>query len=57
MENRKKKKRIQTREEKIFLLANDCLTGDPLIHDLSLNQVACLSNLKYIFVFTPAMLT
>ncbi|CAL5020883.1 unnamed protein product [Urochloa decumbens] len=38
MGNGKKKKRIQTREEKIFLLANDCLTGDPLIHDLSLNQ-------------------
>ncbi|KAL6634739.1 hypothetical protein ACP70R_027410 [Stipagrostis hirtigluma subsp. patula] len=36
--NGKRKKRIQTREEKIFLLANDCLTGDPLIHDLSLNQ-------------------
>uniref|UniRef100_K3YZG7 DNA 3'-5' helicase n=1 Tax=Setaria italica TaxID=4555 RepID=K3YZG7_SETIT len=38
MENGKKKKRVQTREDKIFLLANDCLTGDPLIHDLSLNQ-------------------
>ncbi|RLM80527.1 hypothetical protein C2845_PM12G11660 [Panicum miliaceum] len=38
MENGKRKKRIQTREEKLFLLANDCLTGDPLIHDLSLNQ-------------------
>ncbi|KAL6899412.1 hypothetical protein ACP4OV_006070 [Aristida adscensionis] len=37
-ENGKKKKRIQTREEKIFLLANDCLTGDPLVHDLSLTQ-------------------
>ncbi|XP_021313849.1 ATP-dependent DNA helicase MER3 homolog isoform X2 [Sorghum bicolor] len=37
-ENGKRKKRVQTREEKIFLLANDCLTGDPLIHDLSLNQ-------------------
>jgi ATP-dependent DNA helicase HFM1/MER3 len=34
--NGKKKKRIQTREEKIFLLANDCLTGEPLVHDLSL---------------------
>ncbi|XP_075106638.1 LOW QUALITY PROTEIN: ATP-dependent DNA helicase homolog MER3-like [Nicotiana tabacum] len=34
----KRKKRIQTREEKIFLLANDCLTGDPLVHDLSLSQ-------------------
>ncbi|MQM20398.1 hypothetical protein Taro_053420 [Colocasia esculenta] len=37
-ENGKKKKRIQTSEEKIFVLANDCLTGDPLIHDLSLSQ-------------------
>uniref|UniRef100_A0A0E0HD41 DNA 3'-5' helicase n=1 Tax=Oryza nivara TaxID=4536 RepID=A0A0E0HD41_ORYNI len=36
--NGKRKKRIQTREEKIFILANDCLTGDPLVHDLSLNQ-------------------
>ncbi|KAB1209142.1 putative ATP-dependent DNA helicase HFM1 [Morella rubra] len=34
----KRKKRIQTREEKIFVLANDCLTGDPSIHDLSLTQ-------------------
>ncbi|KAM7509150.1 hypothetical protein LguiA_019603 [Lonicera macranthoides] len=34
----KGKKRIQTREEKIFVLANDCLTGDPLVHDLSMNQ-------------------
>ncbi|KAK9683521.1 hypothetical protein RND81_10G147600 [Saponaria officinalis] len=34
----KKKKRIQTREEKIFVLTSDCLTGDPLIHDLSLTQ-------------------
>ncbi|XP_059294176.1 DExH-box ATP-dependent RNA helicase DExH17 isoform X2 [Lycium ferocissimum] len=34
----KRKKRVQTREEKIFVLANDCLTGDPLVHDLSLNQ-------------------
>ncbi|KAH9603029.1 hypothetical protein KSS87_009502, partial [Heliosperma pusillum] len=34
----KKKKRIQSREEKIFVLANDCFTGDPLIHDLSLTQ-------------------
>ncbi|KAI3784705.1 hypothetical protein L1987_43808 [Smallanthus sonchifolius] len=32
------KKRIQTREEKLFILANDCLTGDPLAHDLSLTQ-------------------
>ncbi|KAK7293418.1 hypothetical protein RJT34_16283 [Clitoria ternatea] len=34
----KKKKRIQTREEKIFILVNDCLTGDPSVHDLSLIQ-------------------
>ncbi|KAL9226716.1 hypothetical protein vseg_002495 [Gypsophila vaccaria] len=34
----KNKKRIQTREEKMFILATDCLTGDPLIHDLSLTQ-------------------
>ncbi|GFP99856.1 probable ATP-dependent DNA helicase hfm1 [Phtheirospermum japonicum] len=34
----KRKKRIQTREEKIFILANDCLTGDPLVHDLSMSQ-------------------
>ncbi|KAF1888971.1 hypothetical protein Lal_00039570 [Lupinus albus] len=34
----KKKKRIQTREEKIFILANDCLTGNPSVHDLSLIQ-------------------
>ncbi|XP_048230320.1 DExH-box ATP-dependent RNA helicase DExH17 [Ricinus communis] len=34
----KRKKRIQTREEKIFVLANDCLTGDPSAHDLSLTQ-------------------
>ena len=38
-DNRKKKKRIQTREEKIFILANDCLTGEPSVHDLSLIQV------------------
>ncbi|KAK9018141.1 hypothetical protein V6N11_001122 [Hibiscus sabdariffa] len=36
----KRKKRIQTREEKIFVLANDCLTGDPLVHDLSMSQDA-----------------
>lgn len=47
MENGKRKKRVQTREEKIFLLANDCLTGDPLIHDLSLNQVVCLSSYEH----------
>ncbi|KAL9674417.1 hypothetical protein QQ045_030689 [Rhodiola kirilowii] len=37
-EKGKRKKRIQTREEKIFVLANDCLTGDPMVHDLSLIQ-------------------
>ncbi|GAA0138701.1 DNA metabolism protein [Lithospermum erythrorhizon] len=34
----KRKKRIQAREEKIFILSNDCLTGDPLLHDLSMIQ-------------------
>ncbi|KAL9148882.1 hypothetical protein ABFS82_12G072800 [Erythranthe guttata] len=34
----KRKKRIQTREDKIFVLVNDCLTGDPLVHDLSMSQ-------------------
>ncbi|KAG5624417.1 hypothetical protein H5410_009635 [Solanum commersonii] len=34
----KRKKRVQTKEEKIFVLANDCLTGDPLVFDLSLSQ-------------------
>lgn len=34
----KRKKRIQTREEKIFILVNDFLTGDPLVHDLSMSQ-------------------
>ncbi|CAK9176144.1 unnamed protein product [Ilex paraguariensis] len=34
----KRKKRIQTREEKIFVLANDCLTGDPSVRDLSMSQ-------------------
>jgi len=56
-ENGKRKKRVQTREEKIFLLANDCLTGDPLIHDLSLNQVVCLSSCKHPLIFSPTMLT
>lgn len=37
-DKQKRKKRIQTREEKIFVLANDCLTGDPSVHDLSLTQ-------------------
>lgn len=45
----KRKKRIQTREEKIFVLANDCLTGDPMVHDLSLIQV-CPSILQVIFL-------
>lgn len=36
----KRQKRIQTREEKTFVLANDCLTGDPSVHDLSLTQVS-----------------
>ncbi|KAL8463423.1 hypothetical protein ACS0TY_034179 [Phlomoides rotata] len=34
----KRKKRIQTREEKIFILVNDCLTGDPQVRDLSMTQ-------------------
>ncbi|XP_065878318.1 DExH-box ATP-dependent RNA helicase DExH17 isoform X2 [Euphorbia lathyris] len=34
----KRKRRIQSREEKIFVLANDCLTGDPSVRDLSLTQ-------------------
>lgn len=38
----KRKKRIQTREEKIFVLVNDCLTGDPLVRDLSMSQVSLL---------------
>ncbi|KAK1325512.1 hypothetical protein QJS10_CPA01g01257 [Acorus calamus] len=37
-ENGKRRKRIQSREDKIFVLVNDCLTGEPSIHDLSLNQ-------------------
>ncbi|CAI0456154.1 unnamed protein product [Linum tenue] len=37
-ERGKRKKRIQSKEEKIFILANDCLTGDPAIRDLSLSQ-------------------
>ncbi|CAN8276345.1 unnamed protein product [Cochlearia groenlandica] len=36
----KRKKRIQTREEKLFVLANDLLTGDPSVHDLSMTQDA-----------------
>ncbi|KAE8696936.1 ATP-dependent DNA helicase MER3-like protein [Hibiscus syriacus] len=45
----KRKKRIQTREEKIFFLANDCLTGNPLVHDLSMSQDAnsiCLNGCR-----------
>lgn len=38
----KPKKRIQTREEKIFVLTNDFLTGDPLVRDMSMTQVHCL---------------
>ncbi|XP_048140179.1 DExH-box ATP-dependent RNA helicase DExH17 isoform X2 [Rhodamnia argentea] len=34
----KPKKRIQTREEKIFILTNDFLTGDPLVRDMSMTQ-------------------
>ncbi|XP_047315247.1 DExH-box ATP-dependent RNA helicase DExH17 isoform X2 [Impatiens glandulifera] len=34
----KKKRRIQTRQEKIFVLINDCLTGDPSLRDLSMTQ-------------------
>ncbi|VFQ70354.1 unnamed protein product [Cuscuta campestris] len=37
-DKKKRKKRIQTREEKIFILANDCLTGDPSVHELSMTQ-------------------
>lgn len=33
------KKRIQTREDKIFVLANDCLSGDSAVHELTLTQV------------------
>ncbi|XP_010528238.1 PREDICTED: DExH-box ATP-dependent RNA helicase DExH17 isoform X2 [Tarenaya hassleriana] len=36
----KRKKRIQTREEKVFVLVNDWLTGDPSAHDLSMTQDA-----------------
>ena len=57
MKNGKRKKRVQTREEKIFLLANDCLTGDSLIHDLSLNQVVCLFRFRHPLIFSPTMLT
>lgn len=39
-DNGKRKKRLQTREEKIYILINDCLTGDPSVHDLSLTQVS-----------------
>lgn len=49
-EKGKRKKRIQTREEKIFVLANDCLTGDPSLHDLSMNQVSpTLVAVEYVF--------
>lgn len=39
----KPKKRIQSREEKIFVLTNDCLTGDPSVHDLSMTQVRLIT--------------
>lgn len=42
-DNGKRKKRIQTKEEKLFVLANDCLTGDPLVHDLTMTQVRVIS--------------
>jgi ATP-dependent DNA helicase HFM1/MER3 len=45
-----------TREDKMFVLANDCLTGDPLMHDLSLNQVVCLFGVKHIFMLFSFML-
>lgn len=49
-EKGKRKKRIQTTEEKIFVLANDCLTGDPSLHDLSMNQVSpTLVAVEYVF--------
>ncbi|KAK4781839.1 hypothetical protein SAY86_015941 [Trapa natans] len=38
LDKAKPKKRIQTTEEKIFVLINDFLTGDPLVHDLSMTQ-------------------
>ncbi|XP_042032105.1 DExH-box ATP-dependent RNA helicase DExH17-like [Salvia splendens] len=37
-ERGKRKKRIQSREEKMFILVNDCLTGDPVVRDLSMTQ-------------------
>lgn len=43
----KRKRRIQTREEKIFVLANDCLTGNPSVHDLSLTQVSTSQYIVY----------
>lgn len=45
----KKKKRIQTREEKIFILANDCLTGDPSVHELSLIQVSIVTSVFFCY--------
>ncbi|GJZ62072.1 hypothetical protein Tco_0618209 [Tanacetum coccineum] len=40
----KNTKRVHTREDKLFIMANDCLTGDPLAHDLTLTQFAFLSS-------------
>lgn len=42
----KPKKRIQMRQEKIFILINDFLTGDPLVHDLSMTQVNQISYIE-----------
>lgn len=39
-ERGKRKKRIQSREDKMFILVNDCLTGDPVVRDLSMTQVS-----------------
>lgn len=43
----KRKKRIQSREEKIFILVNDCLTGDPVVRDLSMTQVSMPPQIAY----------
>ncbi|XP_051146155.1 DExH-box ATP-dependent RNA helicase DExH17 [Andrographis paniculata] len=37
-DNGKRRRRIQTREHKIFILVNDCLTGAPLVRDMSMSQ-------------------
>jgi hypothetical protein len=49
--NGKIKKRIQTREEKIFVLANDGLSGDSVIHEMTLNQVPPYENSPFICLF------